>query len=671
MSYFSSSLSSNKQHHTAANNSLRRTIFSDDDYQDEHYYQSSDGIDDDTEDHSEYGSEAALMGQIPMRSSPNRDSFRSHNTGGFLDMSPSMVGSSSATPKSPLMGGSGGSKRFKSLISSSSSVRLPSRIKYLNKGFFNSVLLGFSFLVLFSAFNIILFYFQEIRRRITTSSVVLYASLSLSSLIAPSILKIVGLRTSMICGALLYALFVLSLCFDLPALSYTCSTISGVGASLLWVSHAEMLTRSATYYQRIARKERNKIEIDHMNSIYSMVKSKSSKSGVSHIDDVMGLFTGTFFSIYQLNAILGNIVATGLIQSTMTDFWLFMVLFIISLFGVILLLPLRSISLHETVRSAHVMKEQALKKIRNNDSSFRNLETGRSNGDHNETVIMMKSNSSISLANDTTTHRSESEDEESNPPSAAVDDTVSICTIEFELPKPPTRRDKVISFFKNLFDSIKVSFMVLISPKMLLFSVIFLYSGYSIAFFYRSLPRIMQKHSNTFLVPWAIACFGISEVFGSLIFGRLSDKIGKRTVMILTLVLHVLAISSTFATVYWPPSYYTYFVPLFLCGLADAGLNTIIYSVIGGTDNYFKNDRTAEGFGVFKFIQSAAVCVGIISGVELSVHTVQFSLSALLLVCIIFYIVLDFCCYPFDRKPRRKEYRRGNLQESPLLPPEH
>ncbi|EFC49075.1 predicted protein [Naegleria gruberi] len=455
--------------------------------------------------------------------------------------------------RSPLLINSSPSPLFRKFKTS-----LPTKIKYFNKGFFNVLVLGISFLILFSAFNILLFYFTEIRRRITASAIVLYSSLSGFSIVTPSIIKLFGLRTSIIVGAFLYALFVLSLSVEMAPVSYTMSTISGLGGSLLWIANGEILTRAANYYQRMAKKERNKMEIDHFNSAFTVI----------------------FFAIYQLNSLLGNLISTSMLKLSLGEFWLFLILFIISLFGIILLTPLRNISFHET-----------------------------------------------------------------------------ITTIEYELPKPPSTRDRLLAIIANVLVYIKDTISVILSPKMILFSVIFFYSGYSIAFFYRVLPRVMQKHSNSFIVPWAIACFGLSEVVGSLLFGRLSDKIGKRPVMIATIIFHVLAISSSFATVYWPPSYITYFVPQIICGLADSGLNVVIYSVLGGTGDYFKYAKTSEAFSSFKIIQSLGVCIGIVFGTLFSVQTVQFTLAGVLFISILFYIALDWN-FPIDGKRKIKKTRR-------------
>ncbi|KAF0975814.1 hypothetical protein FDP41_005141 [Naegleria fowleri] len=639
-----------------------------------HYYQTS-SVEDDMEEDSmnqiltdEYRDHRSKRYKKPF-SSPNEPSIHTSNihinhhvnseTDFLEDENSLRHQQKEGALKSPLLKG----RKFKA--------SLPSKIKYFNKGFVNVVILGFSFLILFSAFNIILFYFSEIRKRITTASVVLYASLSGSSLITPSILKLIGLRSSIIVGALLYSLFVLSLCFDLAPITYTCSCISGLGASLLWISHGEILTRSANYYQRIATKERNKMELDYVNSIYMSMGDKPIRFSSHHADGVMGLFSGVFFGIYALNSVFGNLISTSLVNSDIDYFWLFLILFIVSLIGSLLLLPLRNISFHETISNVQ-WKQQPRKvknssNLRNNDSSFRNLETGRTS--YPKSVIM-KSNSSQSITNDSATINNDTDDEDSSNLPSMFDENESVCTIEYELPKPPSRRDKIISIVRDICENIKSSFLVLFSVKIVLFGFIFCYSGYSIAFFYRSLPKVMQKHSHTFLVPWAIACFGITEMVGSLIFGRLCDKIGKRPIMILTLCLHVLAIAASFATVYWPPSYYNYFIPLLVCGCADSGLNVVIYSVVGGTASYFKHEKTIEAFASFRLIQSMAICVGIVFGERFSVQTIQLTLSGLLCLCILFYIILDFCFYPFDSKKskfKKKESVESRMREQPYF----
>ena len=55
-----------------------------------------------------------------------------------------------------------------------------------------------------------------------------------------------------------------------------------------------------------------------------------------------------------------------------------------------------------------------------------------------------------------------------------------------------------------------------------------MYSGLSQSFFFGGFPPRMGKH----LIGYVMASFGAAEVIGSVVGGRISDKIGRRPVVI-------------------------------------------------------------------------------------------------------------------------------------------
>ncbi len=80
-------------------------------------------------------------------------------------------------------------------------------------------------------------------------------------------------------------------------------------------------------------------------------------------------------------------------------------------------------------------------------------------------------------------------------------------------------------------------------------------------------------------IGWVMACFGAADVLGSAVFGRLSDKIGRKVIILFSSVMavagYVLSIWTT------PEKPYLYFIVLVLLGLADGGYNTQLYAVMG------------------------------------------------------------------------------------------
>jgi predicted MFS family arabinose efflux permease len=65
---------------------------------------------------------------------------------------------------------------------------------------------------------------------------------------------------------------------------------------------------------------------------------------------------------------------------------------------------------------------------------------------------------------------------------------------------------------------------------------------------------------------WTLAVLGFAEMFGSLVFGKLADIIGKRPVMIATFIIQAAAILCSFFLHDIPP--YMFFITMFVAGLA-------------------------------------------------------------------------------------------------------
>eukprot|EP01116_Phalansterium_solitarium_P021046 TRINITY_DN6411_c0_g1_i11.p1 TRINITY_DN6411_c0_g1~~TRINITY_DN6411_c0_g1_i11.p1 ORF type:complete len:385 (+),score=121.04 TRINITY_DN6411_c0_g1_i11:141-1295(+) len=79
--------------------------------------------------------------------------------------------------------------------------------------------------------------------------------------------------------------------------------------------------------------------------------------------------------------------------------------------------------------------------------------------------------------------------------------------------------------------SLSEIFMLFREPKMLLMIPALLYSGFSQSFFLSRLPQQMPIEGGW--IGWIMAFFGLADTLGSVIFGRLSDRVGKKPVLII------------------------------------------------------------------------------------------------------------------------------------------
>ncbi|KAL9644934.1 hypothetical protein ABK040_004428 [Willaertia magna] len=228
---------------------------------------------------------------------------------------------------------------------------------------------------------------------------------------------------------------------------------------------------------------------------------------------------------------------------------------------------------------------------------------------------------------------------------------------------------RVKQYFVDFWKLFKGSVLILFSTKMILFSCISFYSGYSSSFFTGSLPPVIGKN----LLGWVMIVFGIMQVTGALISGKLCDFIGKRKTMTLTLVFHFIAIMLSFQMVYWGGKtktesdstfvygiYALYFIEMALLALSDAFLTNCIYAILG-SKNYYKKEKTAEAFAAFKMCQALSSAIGFFCGIYLNILTIQIILSTAYLVCIAAFIIMDIFIASVDKEKKFKTNEKEKL----------
>ena len=98
-------------------------------------------------------------------------------------------------------------------------------------------------------------------------------------------------------------------------------------------------------------------------------------------------------------------------------------------------------------------------------------------------------------------------------------------------------------------------------------------SGFAAAFFVGVLPPHMPASS----LPFLLATYGLAEFIGALCLGRGADLFGKRNMMIVTMITHLIILVLSFFVFSWN-SVPMYYVLYFLCGIADSGNITQIYA---------------------------------------------------------------------------------------------
>ena len=322
--------------------------------------------------------------------------------------------------------------------------------------------------------------------------------------------------------------------------------------------------------------------------------------------DKLGFYTGLFFAIFTINMLVGNLLAGVLLSAGASVFLTFFILFIISVIGNMMLLFLRSpksaVVAATATESTNHNEEQDTELVEQTTEDTGVIEEGH-------TIVM--------------------------------DDQHGVEPLE-----PAVKQKKSLrTIVSDIGRGVRNTFKVMIDKRMILFMGIALHNGFTISLFFGAIPSTIGEKSRS-LIGYCMSAFGVSEILGSILFGKLLDTLGKRKVMTTTLVLQVCATVLIWFMSYSPP--YLFFVTTFVCGLADSGYNTSIYSILG-SPAYFQ-DRAGDGIAAFKFLQSVAIGCGFVLSRFVSRVTLKIVLSVLLGFAIVTWTALEYFVASADKK---------------------
>lgn len=179
----------------------------------------------------------------------------------------------------------------------------------------NTVHLSASMMFVFMAFSVAQNSQTSISPSVGAISLgILYGSFTLGNTISSYIVHLIGLRFSLFIGALAYAGYVSANIYTIDILLYIVSIIIGVGAAVLWTAQGQFIAQCSAAH-----------EVANNLQPHSMI----------------GQFNGTFFSIFQTNQAIGNLLAALLYEYQVEQSVVFSVMLGICLLGVssMLMLP--------------------------------------------------------------------------------------------------------------------------------------------------------------------------------------------------------------------------------------------------------------------------------------------------------------------------------------------
>ncbi len=177
------------------------------------------------------------------------------------------------------------------------------------------------------------------------------------------------------------------------------------------------------------------------------------------------------------------------------------------------------------------------------------------------------------------------------------------------------------------------------------------YSGFSSSFF----SIYYTAYIGAQWVGLALVALGAAEVLGSIVGGRVSDRIGRTPVFVASCVSTLAGVSVAAMSPRGSSSegVWMYFVAFALMGLGDSGFNTQVQGAVG---HYHKN-ASQPAFAGYRFILSITSMVGAISGRYLHLMDSPWDilipclvLWGVLMLALLGWVYLDIAIDPVSEK---------------------
>jgi len=338
---------------------------------------------------------------------------------------------------------------------------------------FSVIQLGATFTILFLAYNTAQGFESSVNKNLGLWSLsVLYFVFSFSNLFAGAIVQKLGEKLSLFFGALGYVIFLAANVYPTFYTLIPGAAVIGLGAAVLWTAQGSFMAKCST-------------------------------------EETLGFHSGVFFGLFQMNAVIGNLLAALLLHLGKSVHVVFIVLLICGVAADLLLLLLK------------------------------------------------------------------------NP----------------STPATTTNTTKSVSLTDTLY--------MFKDPKMLLMMITLIYSGFSQSFFFSKFPQKIKEEYDLSMVAFVMVAFGFADTLGSVIMGRLSDKVGKKPVLILATISGLASYVLTLGVIIPLKEAYIFFVIAVLMGISDAGYNTQLYSVIG----LFQPTKLEAAYAFLKGIQATSTAI--------------------------------------------------------------
>ena len=359
----------------------------------------------------------------------------------------------------------------------------------------NGIHLGLSFCAVFMAFSVSQNFqtSSDHKKQGANALGILYACFTAANFISSFVVSSLGSKLCLILGSLTYVLFVAANIVYVELLLYLSSGLLGLGASVLWTAQGAYISNCSALHEQ------------------TLGLPPSS---------TLGFFNGLFFSIFQVNQLLGNLLAAALFKADVSTGTIFIVMTAICASGALTLLFL-------------------------NDPAKAISATAVSS---NNSLSPMTPSSSMGGYESSGTR----ENTASSP---------SELHYIVAIPAPYLKRSKC-SQFLSVFDSLRL----LMEPRMLILIPIMIYSGLSQTYIFGDFPPLIEDKSTKFFV---LAAIGATDALASVAMGKLSDAHGRVVVLIIGFVTAGSAILFLMSWSVNQDSVYVFFLVGIVMGVSD------------------------------------------------------------------------------------------------------
>ncbi|KAI3662554.1 hypothetical protein MP638_000664 [Amoeboaphelidium occidentale] len=399
--------------------------------------------------------------------------------------------------------------------------------------------LGLAFSLLFTGYHVAQAFVTTIYHSAGFAALgVIYVTYGLTSLIAPQINAYLekaggkgnGERLSLIFSGVAYVFFILMLATGNTSLLFLGAFVKGCASGLLWISQGVWVNKAIRGFKRYAK-----------------------AAGLVTEKTIVGVVTGIFFTIFNLNSIIGNSIVIGLMKSGYSVTAMVLAMAAVSSIGTIMFF---------FVRRAPASSQSVVKK----------------------TVIM--------------------EEQEAEEAGASLDSLASTVVSEKVNEK---------SFMKEKFQAL---WHLATQKKTLLLMSYFICQGVNFSYTYGNYPHLIQYVSNQSSssaqestgaanIAWGFLAYGAGSMLGAFGWGKLYDFFHERLYSLLTchVLLVIFNFTLLFSTILIPIQYPQSLFPCltligFGFGLTDFLTNAIINNSIG---KYYDSAEVPIAFSWYRF----------------------------------------------------------------------